>query len=160
AGKNPRVSILDLNTGKKERSYPMPLQGQGHESITGAISPDGKLVAATGPEHVIHLWERDSGKRLLRLRGQGWLIQTAGWSQDGKSIAWGRNVHLDGKSLGERRPLEHIFDLTQMRLVTDRMEPMDPTEYRRAVLNREGVTLTIQQPPLLERGGLSIPLPG
>jgi RNA polymerase sigma factor (sigma-70 family) len=59
------------------------------------FSPDGKLLATTGSVReegvvtgVLDVWERDTGKRTLRLKGRARGSPAVGFSPDGRRLAW------------------------------------------------------------------------
>ena len=57
--------------------------------FSGAISPDGKVAAtAGGDSNEIYLWRLSDAALLHHLAGKGKPNWSAGWSPDGKSIAW------------------------------------------------------------------------
>src|SRR6202040_2410967 len=61
-----------------------------------AWSPDGKRLAAAGPDHAVLLWEA-GGKVRLTLDGHEGGVTALGWSPDGKRLA--------SAGLGEKRVL-------------------------------------------------------
>jgi WD40 repeat protein len=75
---------------------------------SGAISPDGTVAAtAGGDSHEIYLWRLTDAAPLHRLAGKGNPNWSAGWSPDGKRIAWG-NTYKEA-SPNDRGPLERSF---------------------------------------------------
>jgi RNA polymerase sigma factor (sigma-70 family) len=59
-----------------------------------ALSPDGRVVAAVASalpaalnEHTVHLWDRDTGKRLHELRGHRGPVLHVAFSRDGRVLA-------------------------------------------------------------------------
>ena len=55
--------------------------------MTGvAMSPDGMFIAAAGDDHLIRIWNRETGKLLHRLSGHKDWIRTIAFSPDGKTL--------------------------------------------------------------------------
>src|SRR5262249_31775332 len=54
-----------------------------------AMSPDGKVLASSGDEPVIQLWDAASGKPGLKLAGHTDWVLTLAFSADGKQLASG-----------------------------------------------------------------------
>ena len=85
--------VYDIASGKEIVTY------TGHDNIVlaTAFSPDGRWVATGGGNNKeIHLWDPHTGKLRLgpggksfRLVGQGHGVFAAGFSADGRRIAWG-----------------------------------------------------------------------
>jgi WD40 repeat protein len=67
---------------------PKPKTFMGHTAAVNAVavSPDGKLVASTGADAAVHVWDIATGKTLVQLAGvsSGWSII---FSADGKKLA-------------------------------------------------------------------------
>ncbi|HEV3256788.1 MAG TPA: hypothetical protein VG013_07915 [Gemmataceae bacterium] len=55
-------------------------------ALAVAFSPDGKTLASGGPGG-LHLWDPQTGKELLRLRGFGSSVMSVAFSPDGKMVA-------------------------------------------------------------------------
>jgi tricorn protease-like protein len=61
-----------------------------------AFSPDGQTLAGGGDvDHLVHLWETDSGKELPPLRGLSNIIRTLAFSEDGKLLAAGSVTRIN-----------------------------------------------------------------
>jgi WD40 repeat protein len=79
-------AILQVSSGQERVRFAK------HDNtvFSGAISPDGTVAAtAGGNSNEIHLWRLADASPLHRLAGKGHPAWSAGWSPDGKSIAWG-----------------------------------------------------------------------
>ncbi len=85
--------VWDVASGQETVAY----RGQDFFVYASAISPDGRWAATGGGnEREIHLWDLASGQRRpgpdgqpLTLGGSGWQVIWAGFTPDGKQIAWG-----------------------------------------------------------------------
>src|SRR5687767_2533857 len=72
------------------RTFDLPVDRQvGEPSVVTAvaISPDGRLVAAAGDDHLVHVWSLADGRRLHSLRGHGDWIRSLSFSVDGTRLA-------------------------------------------------------------------------
>jgi len=80
-------NVFSMPSGKKLISFTR------HENVVlaTAISPDGATAATGGGnDNEIYLWDIKTGNIRHRLAGTGNPIWSAGFSKDGRSIAWGR----------------------------------------------------------------------
>src|SRR5262249_15438076 len=65
---------------------------EGHKEgvLAFALSPDGKKMVSgawqNGTDHVARVWDLESGKELLQLKGQKGSVGGVAWSRDGKRI--------------------------------------------------------------------------
>ena len=111
---------------------------------SGAISPDGKMAAtAGGNSDEIYLWRLSDAASLHRLAGKGKANFSAGWSPDGKSIAWGNTFKYT--SPNDRGPLEQSFSLADLEI-----GPSPDATYRRARESRGSLFLQRTGPTSLE----------
>src|SRR5207249_2508523 len=51
-----------------------------------AFSPDGSMVAASGPSHAVYLWDAATGRRLGTLAGHLDYVESLTFSTDGKTL--------------------------------------------------------------------------
>ena len=112
--------------------------------LSGAISPDGTVAAtAGGNSNEIYLWKLSDAAPLHRLAGKGKPNWSAGWSPDGKSIAWGNTSKFT--SYNDRGPLERSFTLADLEF-----GPSPDASYRRARESRGSLSLQRTGPTSLE----------
>jgi WD40 repeat protein len=92
--------VWDLATGGQNIVYTR------HTSsvLADALSPDGRLVATAGGDFRIHIWDLSSGETKYMLAGTGVPKGAVGFSQDGRSIAWGSSSQYVAHN--SRGPLE------------------------------------------------------
>jgi WD40 repeat protein len=78
-----------------------------------ALSPDGRLLAASGFDDAVHIWDTGSSQQIYRLAGHGRVggRRTLGFSPDNRSLfSWGDDFYLrvwdmkNGKARLEIRP--------------------------------------------------------
>jgi WD40 repeat protein/uncharacterized caspase-like protein len=101
-----------------------------HDNIVlaSAFSPDGRLVATGGGDNEeIHIWDSRTGETKAVLKGTGSTAWAAGFSADGRQIAWGHTQTQNnpaaygplemalrlpgvGETLGEPEPLTNQED--------------------------------------------------
>lgn len=97
------VRLWDVRTGKPSR-----LLGkyQGGFWLI-AFSPDGRLVASGGREHVIHVWDASNGKEVRQIKDVPNRVETLCFSPDSKALACG--TYPEG--LVTAKPALHLWDL-------------------------------------------------
>lgn len=94
------VRLLDAEKGTPIRALETPDQGVYDNGKAGIItsvsfSPDGKLVAAGGMDHLVRVWEAATGELRHALRGHKEQIDTVAFSPDGRLLA---SAALDGSA--------------------------------------------------------------
>jgi WD40 repeat protein/tetratricopeptide (TPR) repeat protein/tRNA A-37 threonylcarbamoyl transferase component Bud32 len=96
------VSLLSAETVPKriylEESSPLELNMVGHVAAGAVFSPDGRFVAAVGPENDILLFDAFTGQRLRRLEGHTQVISSLAFSDDAKrlvsSTLWDQDIQV------------------------------------------------------------------
>ena len=100
-------------------------------------------ATAGGNSDEIYLWRLADAAPLHRLAGKGKPNLSAGWSPDGKSIAWGNTFKYT--SPNDRGPLERSFTLADLEI-----GPSPDASYRRARESRGSLFLQRTGPTSLE----------
>jgi WD40 repeat protein len=80
------VGVFDVKTGRRMLSL------AGHtewEAYASALSPDGKLLASTGTDMQILVWEVTTGKLRHQLKDQPYKIAALAFSPDSRTLASG-----------------------------------------------------------------------
>ncbi len=133
-------AVLQVSSGQERVRFTK------HDStvFSGAISSDGTMAAtAGGNSNEIYLWKLTDAAPLHRLAGKGHSAWSAGWSPDGKSIAWGNTYK--GTSYNDLGPLERNFTLADLEI-----GPSPDASYRRARESRGSLSLQLTGPTSLE----------
>jgi WD40 repeat protein len=75
------ATLYSLADGKQIREFP-------HNAFVNAIafSPDGRRLATAGMDQVVCIWEVESGKELLRLKGHEGGVTDVAFTPDGRQI--------------------------------------------------------------------------
>lgn len=144
----------------------------GHHNIVPATAfhPGGQLVAtAGGSNHEIILWEPDNGEARYTLKGRGGPTWSVGFSRDGSSIGWGREVRTSYDpwvitSLSHQLRIHEPSRQAPNAPLTLAKVTGEASEWQRALATAGGVELRTsgqdsfgsRHPPTLEiqRGGL------
>ncbi len=142
-GKERRGSaVLRVSSGQERLRFTK----HDNSVFSGAISPDGTVAAtAGGNSNEIYLWKLTDASFLHRLAGKGKRVFSAGWSPDGKSIAWGNTIKFKFTSVNDRGPLERSFTLTDLEF-----GPSPDASYRRARESLGSLSLQCIGPTSLE----------
>src|SRR5262245_3729056 len=119
---------------------------RGHQGVVKAtaITRDGRLaVTAGGGGHEIHVWDMSSGALIRSMKGSGAHVLAAGFSGDGRAIAFGQTSAF--RSFHDRGPLEYIVRLGDANSPTEmprRQELQIAKEFSRAVPATQDLALT------------------
>ncbi len=70
--------------------------GQHIESV--AYSPDGKWIASGADDHTVRIWDRATGKELLRFEGHSDDVHFVAFTPDGKYIISSSGLHTHGRA--------------------------------------------------------------
>jgi WD40 repeat protein len=97
------VKIVDVQTGERL----MTLAGHTEwEADATAFSPDGKLLASTGVDKQILVWELATGKLRHQIKDQPYRAAALAFSPDSATLASGggdKQIHLWDMATGQRR---------------------------------------------------------
>lgn len=88
-----------------------------------AYSPDGKLLAATGLESSVHLWDAGSGKHLAELEGHKREVRCIAFAPVGKVLA-----------SGDRAGIIRLWDVASRKELRRLEWPQPPGRFREEVL--------------------------
>jgi WD40 repeat protein len=61
----------------------------GNWAIMVAFSPDGKLLASSGNDNLVRIWDPQTGREVRRLEGHTHFVNTVTFAPDGKTLASG-----------------------------------------------------------------------
>src|SRR5262249_11599895 len=117
AGRDGRVVLHDLATGKKLRSF----GGETPYASSVAFAPDGKTLAARVGSPQGAVWGVATGKRLRRLQATQGSVASLAYSRGGRMLVGGarRLVHVwdmpAGREIGRIAPPPHFLALTLAR---------------------------------------------
>jgi WD40 repeat protein len=104
-----RLTLYSYPSGKVQHIF----TGHHNSVFATAFHPTGQWVASGGGDQKeILLWQVPTGDILSRLEGKGQTVEAVGFSADGRYLSWGQTWRY--KSVNDRGPLEHRFDLTQL----------------------------------------------
>jgi WD40 repeat protein len=77
-----KVRVMEFPSGKQAREFASPSKPR-----CVAISPDSKVIASCGSDSTMSLWDRESGRELLRLTGHSGVISSVSFSPDSRRLA-------------------------------------------------------------------------
>jgi WD40 repeat protein len=101
------IDLRDPETGEIVRSLP----GHDGELSGAAFSPDGSMLATTGGDGLLKIWDLSSGEVIGEVSGPGG-ARGASFSADGSRVAAGFSV------LGEPGGVVKVLDLNEDRVLT------------------------------------------
>ncbi len=81
-GDDDTVRLWDLATGKERKR----IEGTTGPLEAGALSPDGKLVAAGGLDGKVRLWRAADGRQVVELAGHGGMVSSVSFFADGQRL--------------------------------------------------------------------------
>jgi WD40 repeat protein len=82
---DPTITMWEAATGKARLVLPGP-----RSQVTNvAFSPDGRLLAAGGWDHIVFVWDTVAGKQVARLEGHKGNVESLAFSPDGRRLASG-----------------------------------------------------------------------
>ncbi|MFO0798388.1 MAG: protein kinase [Gemmataceae bacterium] len=61
----------------------------GGSAGTGCWSPDGRRIAVAGNDRAVRVWDADTGREVLDLRGHSDYVRSCDWSPDGSRLVTG-----------------------------------------------------------------------
>src|SRR5262249_12796905 len=85
------IGIFDVQTGRRVRTLAGLTEW---EAYAAAVSPDGKLLASTGTDKQILVWELATGTLRYRLANQAFPVSALAFSPDGATLASGGGDRL------------------------------------------------------------------
>jgi len=115
--------IYDVSSGKELTAYTK----HDNSVIASAFSPNGGLVATGGGDPFsIQVWDPQTGETKAVLKGAGRSSWAAGFSGDGRSIAWGNTRERDDPI--DRGPFEIALRLPAADTALAQPEPITSQE--------------------------------
>src|SRR5262249_5907536 len=95
------ISVSDTATGQRLRRFPIPRRAMGFLYF----APDGRTLAISSKEPLIHLWDSVTGRQLLKQPAHESSINTVCFTPDGRSLVSGGydGVRLWDAAAGRQR---------------------------------------------------------
>jgi hypothetical protein len=94
-GDDQALKLWDATTGDLLHTFPGSFKRT--IPVTVAFSPDGRRLAAGGEENTVNVWDVDSRRAILTLRGHTDEVFSVGFSRDGQrlfSVGWEGSVKV------------------------------------------------------------------
>jgi WD40 repeat protein len=102
------TGVLDVATGQERLRF----SGHPNTPMCGQWLPDSNVVTGSA-QGDIRIWSPDDGKPVRRLISRGRSVAAAGWSPDGRAVAWGYMVNR-GTLIKGTVPLQFSFCLESL----------------------------------------------
>lgn len=83
------IHLWNTTTGVKELTFDRNWQGKDNDVFALAISPDNNIVANTGENKTIQLWDSEKNTEFALLAGHTFWVTALAFSEDGNTLASG-----------------------------------------------------------------------
>jgi RNA polymerase sigma factor (sigma-70 family) len=103
------VRVYETATGRRLHSWTLKLTNP-YENYTCAVvfSPNGKTLAAAATDHLIHLWDLETGRELDPLRGHSWYVTGLAFDPKGHllySTGWDGSIRRWDTATWREKPI-------------------------------------------------------